>query len=117
MSAGDVAPAAGMRTAGRRGAIGLDVGGTKIAGGVVAFPEGEVVAKRVLPTLPERGGEAVLADTLGLAEALLAQAAAAGVDVAGIGMGVAELVDPEGNITSGHIIKWRGVPVQARLSR
>jgi glucokinase len=36
--------------------------------------------------------------------------------VAGIGAGVAELVDPEGNVTSSCTIDWRGRPVQQRLS-
>lgn len=43
-------------------AIGVDVGGTKIAVGWVTLPDGIVRARRVVPTLPERGGEAVLAD-------------------------------------------------------
>ena len=42
-------------------ALGVDVGGTKIAAGVVAFPEGVVRARREIPTLPQRGGAAVLA--------------------------------------------------------
>jgi glucokinase len=36
--------------------------------------------------------------------------------VIGIGVGVAELVDLAGNITSAHTIAWRGLPVQAALS-
>jgi glucokinase len=98
-------------------AIGLDVGGTKIAGGVVALRTGQVLARRVIPTRAERGGEAVVADALTLAEALLADAAALGVVVGGIGVGVPELVDVQGNITSGHAIAWRGTPVQERFRR
>jgi glucokinase len=36
--------------------------------------------------------------------------------ISGIGLGVAELVDLHGNVTSNHTIDWIGVPVQARLA-
>ena len=98
-------------------AIGLDVGGTKIAGGVVALGTGEVLARRAIPTRAQRGGEAVLADALALAGALQADAGRLAVEVCGIGVGVPELVDLEGNITSGHAIAWHGVPVQERFRR
>jgi glucokinase len=98
-------------------AIGLDIGGTKIAGGLVALPSGQVLAKRVIPAQPKRGGPAVLADTLVLAEALLREAHTRELEVLGIGLGVAELVDPEGNITSTHTFPWRGVPMQATFAR
>jgi glucokinase len=98
-------------------AIGLDVGGTKIAGGVVARATGQVLAHRSIPTAPERGGAAVLRDALALAETLLADAAALGVAIGGIGVGVPELVDRQGTITSGHAITWRGVPVRELFSQ
>ena len=41
-------------------AVGVDVGGTKIAAGRVSFPEGNVQTRSIIPTWPERGGEAVL---------------------------------------------------------
>ena len=98
-------------------AIGLDVGGTKIAGGVVALDYGRILKRRVIATQPERGGEAVLADAIALGEALCADADGLGVDVHGIGVGVPELVDLAGAITSGHAIAWRGMPVRERFSR
>ena len=97
-------------------AIGLDVGGTKIAGGLVAFPAGRVLARRVIPTGAERGGEVVLQDTLSLAEELLNEAAGLQLKVSGIGVGVAELVDLKGQVTSGQTIRWDGLPVQERFS-
>ena len=100
---------------GRACAIGLDVGGTKIAGGIVAFPGGQVLARRNLPTQAWRGGAAVLADALRLAEELLGQAG--GLEVLGIGIGVAELVDADGEIVSDQAIPWRGLPVQASFAR
>ena len=98
------------------GAIGLDVGGTKIAAGVVLWPSGEILQRTIIPTNPTRGGEAVLKDTLDLARQLLGWARLEGIEVAGIGAGVAELVDCEGNVTSSCTIDWRNRPVQQRLS-
>ena len=98
-------------------AIGLDVGGTKIAAGLVAFPSGAVLARRTIPTLPRRGGEIVLNDTLSLAEELKTEAGKSNLELLGIGVGVPELVDPEGNITSAHTLAWQGDGVQAAFSR
>ena len=98
------------------GAIGLDIGGTKIAAGVMLWPSGEIVQRTIVPTQPKRGGSAVLEDTLALAQRLTEWSRADGIKLAGIGAGVAELVDCEGNVTSSCTIHWRGVPVQERLS-
>jgi len=98
------------------GAIGLDVGGTKIAGGVVLWPSGEILNRRIIATDPGRGGEAVLRDTLNLASQLRDWARQKEIEVVGIGAGVAELVDCHGNVTSSCTINWRGVPVQEKLS-
>ena len=97
-------------------AVGLDVGGTKIAGGIVGLPSGAILSKDVIMTLPERGGDAVLSDALAFARRLVAEAVGKGTSVRGIGIGVAELIDPNGNITSGQTIAWRGVPVRERFS-
>jgi glucokinase len=98
-------------------AIGIDVGGTKIAGGIVDLANGRIVTRIVVPTAPERGGEAVLADALSLAGRLKADADERGGMVRGIGVGVAELVDPQGCIRSAHLIGWEELPVQERFGR
>jgi predicted NBD/HSP70 family sugar kinase len=97
-------------------AIGIDVGGTKIAAGVVTRA-GELLFHRRLPTGAERGGEAALRDVEALSVELINMAGEAGMKVAGIGLCVAELVDLDGNVTSGHTIKWNGWPIRDRLSR
>ncbi|MCS6849204.1 MAG: ROK family protein [Anaerolineae bacterium] len=97
----------------QRFSIGIDVGGTKIAAGIVTFPSGELLEKRVRPTHPERGGPAVLDDVLALAREL---GRAAQQPIACIGLGVCELVDLCGNVTSGFTVAWQGLPVQAALS-
>src|SRR5438128_6119611 len=98
------------------GAIGLDIGGTKIAAGVVLWPSGEIFRRTIIPTKPARGGEAVLKDTHDLARQLHDWARGQQIELAGIGAGVAELVDPQGNVTSNCTIDWCGRPVQQRLS-
>ncbi len=94
--------------AGRR-AIGIDVGGTKIAGGVVDLASGAVSRRMEKPTGFARGGEAVLADVVHMAQDLGGAGAA-------LGIGVAELVDPEGRVFSDYRIKWRGLDLAARLA-
>jgi len=99
------------------GAIALDIGGTKIAAGLVIWPSGKVLNRTVVPTRATRGGLPVLEDALNLAADLHAWACSHDIQIAGIGAGVAELVDCEGNVTSSCTIAWREVPVQRELSK
>ena len=99
--------------------IGLDIGGTKIAGGLVTYGRaGEppiVEARKSVPTNAARGGDAVLEALVQLAEALVREAPHAPV---GIGVGSAGIVDPEsGAIRYANEIMpgWTGQPVQERL--
>ena len=98
-------------------AIGVDVGGTKIAAGLVTFPDGIVEARREIPTLPHRGGEAVLADVEQLVSELAAEARAAGHSVRGIGLGVCEIVGRSGNIASANCLAWTSASVCQCLSK
>jgi glucokinase len=97
--------------------IGLDIGGTKTAGGLVLLPVGQVLARRVIATRPHRDGHEVLQDTLDLAADLIREANSLGHVVDGIGAGVAELVDANGEITSAACLPWRGVPLRQRLAQ
>lgn len=97
--------------------IGLDIGGTKTAGGLVQFPGGKLLTRRVIPTRPRRTANEVLQDTLDLAAELMREADSLGHVVDGIGAGVAELVDAEGTITSGACIPWRGIPLRQCLAK
>jgi glucokinase len=96
--------------------LGLDVGGTKIAAGIVQFPQGRVLLEQARPTLSERGARAVLEETGALGEALAAQASAAGLQVCAVGLGLCELVDPQGSILSANCIDWTNDQVRKRLS-
>jgi glucokinase len=105
------------RDAGSTWAIGIDVGGTKIAAGLVELATGEVLRREVVPTEPRRGGEAVLGDSLDLARRLAVEVAALGGSVKAIGVGVAELVDRAGRVRSGNLIAWEDLPVRERFAR
>ena len=98
-------------------AIGIDVGGTKIAAGIVLIPSGEVCGKRLEPTRPERGGVAVLEDVESLAESLIEEAKRHKLEPVALGVGVAELVDPQGNVLSEATIKWKYLPVRERFAK
>lgn len=98
-------------------AIGIDVGGTKIAAGLVSLNTGRVLSRREEPTNAARGGKAVLHDTLRMAEELLAEAREVDCTVRGIGIGICELVDTSGAVTSAHTVNWRGMPIQERFAR
>jgi glucokinase len=108
---------AGSKRPGGFSAIGVDVGGTKIAAGLVTFPKGELVARRQIAAAPARGGEAVFADVERLCEELSVAAEAQSLRVDGIGAGLCELVDLDGNVASENCIAWKGLPVRERLSR
>ena len=92
--------------------IGIDAGGTKIAGGLVNLTSGEVRLRREVPTAPERG-EAALNDALALTASLLREASTVGAAPRRIGLGVPELVDRQGRITDDDVIHWDRLPVQA----
>lgn len=96
--------------------IGIDVGGTKIAAGILVLPEGRTMARRQQPTDAARGGEAVLVDVLLMAEELRDEGRRSGVDPETIGVGVAEQVDRGGDVVSGGTIAWQGMAVRARVS-
>jgi len=96
--------------------IGIDVGGTKIAAGLLSPDDGRPLANRVISTRPQRGGRAVLDDVLQLTLSLVNEAAAQDATVAGIGLGLCELVDREGRIASANCIPWLELPVREELS-
>ncbi len=85
--------------------IGIDVGGTKIAAALVAG--GEVLARTTVPTGASRPGREVLADAVAAAEAV-----GSGHAIAGVGVGVPEIVDPGGRIVTDAVIGWAGEAVE-----
>src|SRR6266496_3876206 len=87
----------------RRGFIGVDIGGSVMAAGVVT-PEGEVVAQVQDPT-HKRGPGTAVATLLDLVQRMHLAARAFGVTVEGIGIGVPGTVRGEGGYGGelGHV--------------
>ena len=103
------------------GAIGVDIGGTKIAVGAVDA-EGAIVAQTSVPTWPERGFERGLEATLGAIESTLASAGWPARGLAGIGIGCAGPLDPaRGTIENQFTLPgWKGrdvvTPIRERFA-
>jgi glucokinase len=89
---------------------GIDAGGTKLAAGLVDVLAGTVLRRCERPTGPGRGGAAILADCVALARGVSAGQAA------GVGLGVPELVSPDGQITSAATWDWRGCDLAAAFA-
>src|SRR6478735_6644051 len=92
----------------RAAAIGIDVGGTKVAAAAVETSSGAVLERRRVATGPERGGAAVLADCAALAAEL-------GGGRLPVGIALCELVDLDGRPASGDTVDWRGLDVEAAV--
>jgi glucokinase len=88
-------------------AIGVDVGGTKVAAGIVDLAHGSVGERTEIPTRPDRGGREVLDDVVDLVAGIAMEDGAPDA----IGVAVCELVTPEGAITSAQTIDWRDLDV------
>ena len=90
-------------------AVGIDVGGTKVAAAVVDVESGRLLERRQVPTRPERGGAAVLDDCAALAGEL-------GGGELPVGIGLCELVDLSGRPASADTVDWLG-PRRGRRHR
>lgn len=73
--------------------LGIDIGGTKIAGGVMDTATGQVLFQERVPTIATEGGPAVLERALDLARRLLGEAKRRGLTVVGIGVGAGGQID------------------------
>ena len=97
-------------------AIGIDLGGTKIAGAVVA-PDGTILAETRQPTLAEEGIEAVVGRIVDCVRHLQAQATGSPAGtLAGIGLGAAGATDSRnGVVIMASNLKWHNVPIRDLL--
>jgi glucokinase len=90
-------------------AIGIDVGGTKIAGALVT-DEGEILKERRVPT-PAGDADAIVDAIVGMIEAL-----SDGVEVAGAGVAAPGFIDAaQSTVYYTPNIPWRNEPLRARL--
>ncbi|MBP2412136.1 glucokinase [Arthrobacter stackebrandtii] len=98
--------------------VGVDLGGTKTAAGVVA-EDGSVLLTDQIPTLNRDGGEAILDATAAMVRSLMERAAAQGATVDAIGVGSAGVINAaEGTVISATdaILGWTGTAITAGLS-
>lgn len=98
-------------------AIGVDIGGTKMAAGLVTST-GEIIDARTAPT-PLNGAEAILDTLTALCRSLQSKAASQGLDVNTVGIGTAGQVDHvRGSIVyaNENLPGWTGTPVVERMS-
>lgn len=99
-------------------AIGVDLGGTKTAAGVVSG-DGKVLFSETIPTLNRDGGDAILDATAALVSSLVTRAAAAGIAVEHVGVGSAGVIDAvRGVVVSATdaILGWAGTELTAGLA-
>lgn len=92
--------------------LGIDIGGTKFAAGLVSG-EGQVLSYVRAATPTHLDGEGLLGVALGLAERALAESGSAPSAV-GIGCG-GPMVFPEGRVSPLHIPAWQDFPLRARV--
>ncbi|MHC6219313.1 ROK family protein [Arthrobacter sp. MMS24-S77] len=98
--------------------IGVDLGGTKTAAGVVGA-DGEVLFSEQIPTLNRGGSDAILEATAVLVGRLMRRAAGEGIDVARVGVGSAGVIDAaSGTVVSATdaILGWAGTRLAAGLA-
>ncbi len=86
----------------RRGALGIDLGGSKLAVALVADLRGETLFFDTCPT--PSGATAVLDAAADLVRSATAAAKELDVQVLGVGIGVPELVDRDGHIVSNAVL-------------
>jgi glucokinase len=89
--------------------IGLDVGGTKIAGGLLTAAN-EFIEVRQRLTLVDGRRDPGLRVTRQVTEELALVASDLGLTVDGIGAGFPEYVDPYGRLSSREVIEWTTQP-------
>lgn len=89
--------------------VGIDVGASKVAAGLVDTEKGEVLERERVATT--RGGAAVLDDCVRLAGALHRPG------VEGVGVALCELVRPDGSIASSVSVDWAALDVGAAFAR
>lgn len=91
--------------------IGIDLGGTNIAGGLVD-DAGQILKSVSTPTLVDRGSDAIIADIAKVIETLKADAE----NVKSIGIGIPGIADPHtGQVLACVNLKWYHVPLKEKL--
>lgn len=94
--------------------IGVDIGGTNIAAGVVNY-NGKILTKKSIPTGAERETEEIVNDLISLINDLINEISdkeqKQGYKIKGIGLGIPGVADKEGNIISCVNLGWENIPM------
>ena len=78
--------------------LGVDLGGTNIAAGIVDGENGKIIAKGSVPTLAERDGEEIVKDMAALCEKLVVDAKLTKADIGYVGIAAPGSADCENGI-------------------
>ncbi|MFW6180120.1 MAG: ROK family protein [Spirochaetota bacterium] len=111
-----------MGNAAQRGpaaAVGLDLGGTNLKGGLVS-PRGEVSGWTVTSPGIEHGPSRIIDEMTALARSLLRTAEQQGTEVCGVGVATPGIIDPEfGGLTGGaeNLPGWKNTPFMKTMNR
>lgn len=97
-------------------AIGVDVGGTKIAAGLVDLDSGQLLHKIEVATPRGQGSGPVIDAIIGCADAIRLKAVADGLDCRGLGLGLPELIRLDGVPRSRWIADWSGRDLPRELA-
>ena len=93
--------------------LAIDIGGTKLAAGVVD-ENGAVLSSDRTPTVPGGSGEVLFDSLVGLTERVVR--AAGSPEITGVGIGSGGPMEwPSGEISPLNIPGWRGFPLRARF--
>src|SRR3712207_1915482 len=96
-------------------ALALDIGGTKLAAGLVR-PDGCVAVQEAVATRRDEPGDVIFADLVALADRVLAAGAVRPCDLVGIGVGCGgPMLYPEGRVSPLNLPAWRDFPLRAAL--
>ena len=95
--------------------VGIDLGGTNIVVGTVAEDGSELLGLVSEPTLPEQGGDAVIARMVKLAKASMAEAR--GKEIVGVGIGSPGPLDTKkGIVILTPNLGWTNMPLRDRIA-
>jgi glucokinase len=97
-------------------AVGIDIGGSKIAAGLVDLATGAVLAQDRVATDADAGARGIVAAARGLALRMAAQAPPQGRTLRGVGIGLCELIDRQGRIASRSLADWPEAPFPDRFA-
>jgi len=96
--------------------IGIDIGGTKIYGGLVT-PTGEIIATRRVPTPSDANARTIINTVKKTVKELIDKADISRQAILGIGIAVPGIVDNSGKVIVTPNIKLSGTPLQKILEK